>query len=108
MQQHSIEGLHKKRQLQSNIDALHKLHAWGRRALKGRWFECAHEAVRLEGYQKRPYGLMMEDGSPMPRCKGPECVEAMKMPERSEMYQDTSKHSHGMLAGGGDGGLLRQ
>ena len=100
MQQHSIEELHRKRQLQSSIDALHKPQAWGRRALKGRRVECPHGAIRTEDYQKIPYGFMIKDGSPMPRCKGPECVEKMKISERSEMYQDTSKHSHGMSAGG--------
>ena len=100
MQQHSIEGLHKKRQLQSSKDALHKLQACGKRALNGRWFECPHGAVRIEGYQKRPYGFMMKDGSSMPRCKRLECVEKMKAFELSETaMMPMSEHSHGISAG---------
>ena len=50
-------------------DALTRLQAWGKRAQNGRWLECPHGAVRIEGHQRRPYGFVMGDGSPMPRCK---------------------------------------
>ena len=79
--------LHKKRQIQSSRDALHKLQTWGKRA-QGRWIECPHGAVRIEGYQRRPYGFVMKDGSSMPRCKRSECVEQMKAVELSKTYQD--------------------
>ena len=54
----------------------------------------------IEGYQKRPRGFMMKDGSPMPRCKRLECVEKMKTFELSEAYQDTSERGHDTPAGG--------
>jgi hypothetical protein len=75
-------------QEQMKRDALIRLQAWGKRAQNGRWLECPHGAVRIEGHQRRPYGFVMGDESPMPRCKNKKCVEQMKTFELSKKYQD--------------------
>ena len=95
--QRSIAGLHKKRQLRNTTNALHILRTWGKGALNGRWVECPHGAVKIEGYQKRPYGFMMHDGSSMPRCKKPDCIKQMKS---FKLSHDASKLQHGTSTGG--------
>ena len=67
---------------------------WGKRAVNGRWFECPHGAVRKDGHQRRPYGFIMKDGSPMPRCKRPECVERMRIMSKETVMIPTSEHFH--------------
>jgi hypothetical protein len=94
MQHHSIEKVHKKRQIRNSRDALHKLQMWGKGAVNGRWFECPHGAVRKDGHQRRPYGFITKDGSPMPRCKRPECVERMRIMSKETVMIPTSEHFH--------------
>ena len=70
------------KQQQSITTAFNMLRKWGRGRLKGKWLECPHGAVRMEGHQKRPYGFVMQDKSPMPRCKIPECLERIVKGQR--------------------------
>ena len=97
--QHSIAELHRKRQCQTITNAIHALRTWGNGALNGRWFECPHGAVEIEGHQKRPYGFIIQDGRPMLRCKVPECIKRMKT-RSGGPYHDASKIQHGTPAGG--------
>ena len=85
---HDATATREANQEQMKRDALTRLQAWGKRAQNGRWLECPHGAVRIEGHQRRPYGFVMGDGSPMPRCKNKKCVEQMKTFELSKKYQD--------------------
>ena len=70
------------KQQQSITTAFKMLRKWGRGRLNGKWLECPHGAVRMEGHQKRPYGFVMQDKSPMPRCKIPECMERIVKGQR--------------------------
>ena len=93
--QHSIAG--HKRQCWTLKNACE---VWGECTFNGRWFECPHGAVRISGRQIRPFGFTM-DGSPMPRCKRPECIKKMQS-KSGDPYYDASQSD---ASSKGEGGI---